>query len=34
MPNPGGIIYAIGAVGTSWVKIGRTAGPVLQRLQT
>jgi len=34
MPNAGGIIYAIGAVGTSWVKIGRTAGPVLQRLQT
>jgi transcriptional regulator with XRE-family HTH domain len=31
MSNPGGIIYAIGAVGTSWVK---TAGPVLQRLQT
>jgi transcriptional regulator with XRE-family HTH domain len=34
MSNPGGIIYAIGAVGTSWVKIGRTAGPVMQRLKT
>ena len=24
MPNPGGTIYAIGAVGTSYVKIGST----------
>ena len=34
MSKPGGYIYAIGAVGTSYVKIGRTTGPVLQRLQT
>jgi hypothetical protein len=34
MPSPGGTIYAIGAVGTSWVKIGRTTGPVMKRLQT
>lgn len=34
MPSPGGTIYAIGAVGTSWVKIGCTTGPVIKRLQT
>jgi DNA-binding XRE family transcriptional regulator len=34
MPSPGGTIYAIGAVGTSWVKIGCTTGPVMKRLQT
>jgi DNA-binding transcriptional regulator YiaG len=27
-----GFIYAIGAVGTSYVKIGRTTGPVTKRL--
>jgi transcriptional regulator with XRE-family HTH domain len=32
--QPGGTIYAIGAVGTSWVKIGRTTAPVMQRLKT
>lgn len=34
MPNPGGIIYAIGAVGTSFIKIGCTTGSVMKRLQT
>jgi len=34
MPSPGGTIYAIGAMGTSWVKIGCTTGPVMKRLQT
>ncbi len=34
MPKSGGTIYAIGVVGTSWVKIGRTTGPVRKRLQT
>jgi hypothetical protein len=33
MPKPGGTIYAIGAVGTSWVKIGSTTGAVMQRLK-
>jgi DNA-binding XRE family transcriptional regulator len=33
MPKPGGTIYAIGAVGTSWVKIGSTRAGVAQRLK-
>jgi hypothetical protein len=32
MPS-GGTIYAIGVVGTRYVKIGRTTVPVAQRLQ-
>jgi hypothetical protein len=31
MPKPGGIIYAIGAVGTPWVKIGSTRTNVEER---
>ncbi len=34
MPSPGGTIYAIGAVGTSWVKIGCTTGPRAQMSPT
>jgi DNA-binding XRE family transcriptional regulator len=34
MPKSGGTIYAIGAVGTSWVKIGSTRTAVEKRLQT
>ncbi len=33
MPKPGGTIYAIGVVGTRYVKIGKTTVPVAQRLQ-
>ena len=33
MPKPGGTLYAISAVGTSWVKIGSTTGPVINRLK-
>jgi Meiotically up-regulated gene 113/Helix-turn-helix len=32
MPKPGGTIYALGAVGTSWVKIGCTTGRVEDRV--
>jgi DNA-binding XRE family transcriptional regulator len=34
MPKPGGTIYAIGAVGTSWVKIGCTMTAVEKRRKT
>lgn len=34
MPRHGGTIYAIGTVGTSWVKIGSTRTAVEKRLQT
>lgn len=34
MAQSGGTIYAIGALGTSWVKIGCTAGAVSKRLKT
>ncbi len=34
MPSPGGTIYAIGAVGTSWIKIGCTTGPRAQMSPT
>lgn len=34
MPKPGGTIYAIGAQGTPWVKIGCTHIPVEERLRT
>jgi hypothetical protein len=33
MPSPGGTIYAIGAVGTSFVKIGSTRTTVVERLK-
>ena len=33
MPDPGGTMYAIGVVGTSYVKIGKTTVPVERRLQ-
>jgi len=33
MASPGGIIYAIGAVGTSYVKIGSTRTAVEKRLK-
>src|SRR5882724_8273929 len=33
MPNPGGTIYAIGAVGTTLVKVGRTKTSVEHRRQ-
>lgn len=33
MPKPGGTIYAIGAQGTPWVKIGFTRTPVEARLR-
>ena len=33
MPNTGGLLYAIGTEGTSWVKIGYTRGDVDTRLK-
>ena len=33
MPKPGGMIYALGTVGTSWVKIGCTTGLVEERVK-